>query len=83
MPPSLASFSSPSDPVVHGVQAVGYECIHASNMLQFDLFGRCNFKCHAAIYSLSRRIHECRVAIHPIFKIKGPVLLDIDDTKHL
>ncbi len=41
------------------LEAVCDECIHASNVLQFNLFGRRNCECHAATNSFDRRICKC------------------------
>jgi hypothetical protein len=45
------------------LEAVHDECIHASNGLQFNLFGWHNCQCNAATNSFGRRNYECRAAL--------------------
>ncbi len=45
------------------LEAVHDDCIHASNVLQFNLFGRHNCQCRAATNSFGLRNYECHTAL--------------------
>ncbi len=47
----------------HELKAVCEEFIHASSMLQFNLFGQRNYECHTMIHLFGRCNCECRAAI--------------------
>ncbi len=46
------------------LETVREECIHASSVLQFNLFGQRNYECRTTIHLFGQRNYECHATIH-------------------